>query len=391
MKTKHFVLTAVMFGFFGCWSQQADASPWNKLTRLTVHETIQVPGATLTPGEYVIKLADSQSNRHIVQFFNEDQSKIYSTVLAIPNERMNDEIRGDTQLLFYETRGDAPPALRAWFYPGDTFGQEFVYPKSEAQVIASRSNRNVPTMDDDASQTLKVRTTADQAPDFSPTTRVYIWTPAGREGSDADRESDFARDRSQNWRSDQRNMQRYGRFHNDSSSATSSTTTHSSTTSSNTTTSSHTPADQQARSYVVTRGIILPANISMRNAEIETVMRQIEQHGDQFEDQFKNALNSSTVKFEDRNELRRMVDRLEDTVDNLQKEYKKNDFKDAHEELRKALEIGASVNRFMLRSEFGTAEQSWNTLRTDLNNLAAAHTFPVIQVFTIQAATNKTR
>ena len=370
-------ILAVICGFFGLWCSTADASPWSKLTRLTVHETIQVPGATLTPGKYVVKLADSQANRHIVQFFNEDQSKIYTTVLAIPNQRMDDEIRGDTQLLFYETRGNAPPALRAWFSPGDTFGQEFVYPKAEAQIIASSTNRNVPAMDDDAAKSLKTRSSSDEAPEFSPTTRVYIWSPAGREATQADSDADWAKDRNQQWRDRQSSFRRYGRFQDNSTQSQSSSRQQS---------NSSTNTNNSKDTYVVMLGVPLPADINARRAEISSVMKRIEQHGDTFEDRFKNALNSSTVKLEDRDELRRMVDRLEDTVDNLQKEYSEDDFKEAHEELRKALETGASVNRFMLRSEFGGAEQAWDALRNDLNTLARAHTFPAIQVFTIQRA-----
>ena len=35
-----------------------------------------------------MKLADSQSNRHIVQIFNEREDQLQTTVLAIPNYRL---------------------------------------------------------------------------------------------------------------------------------------------------------------------------------------------------------------------------------------------------------------------------------------------------------------
>jgi hypothetical protein len=126
----------------------ADASPWDKKTKLTVNETIEVPGATLKPGKYVMKLADSQSNRHIVQFFNEDETQVLSTVLAIPNSQMKPA--EETKLSFYETPSGEPPALRAWFYPGDTFGQEFAYPEKDAREIAKASKRHVLAISDDS-------------------------------------------------------------------------------------------------------------------------------------------------------------------------------------------------------------------------------------------------
>jgi hypothetical protein len=91
-----------------------------------------------------MKLADSQSNRHIVQVFNEDESKILTTILAIPNYRL--EPTGETQFSFWEMPAGQPRALKAWFYPGDNFGQQFAYPTETATQIARASNENVPAV-----------------------------------------------------------------------------------------------------------------------------------------------------------------------------------------------------------------------------------------------------
>jgi hypothetical protein len=52
---------------------------------------------------------------------------------------------GKTEFQWWETPAGQPRALRAWFYPGDNFGQEFAYPKSEAVRIAASSETSVPT------------------------------------------------------------------------------------------------------------------------------------------------------------------------------------------------------------------------------------------------------
>jgi hypothetical protein len=39
-------------------------------------------------------------------------------------------------LKFGESRKDNPETIRAWFYPADGFGQEFVYPKKRAIELA---------------------------------------------------------------------------------------------------------------------------------------------------------------------------------------------------------------------------------------------------------------
>jgi hypothetical protein len=103
------------------------ADVWNKKTILTINESIQLPNKVLEPGKYVMKLMDSPSNRHIVQVFNEDESQLLTTVLALPNYRL--QPTGETHFTFWETVSGEPKPLRSWFYPGDNFGQEFAYPK----------------------------------------------------------------------------------------------------------------------------------------------------------------------------------------------------------------------------------------------------------------------
>jgi len=122
------------------------ADEWNKKTILTVNEPIQVPNRVLPPGKYVMKLLDSPSNRHIVQIFNADENQLQTTILAIPNYRI--EPTGKTVFTFWETPPGQPKALRAWFYPGDNFGQEFAYPKSAAVQIAAVSRQPVPTTEE---------------------------------------------------------------------------------------------------------------------------------------------------------------------------------------------------------------------------------------------------
>jgi hypothetical protein len=117
-----FVVPAIM-----AFSVAANADQWDKRTTITVNESIEVPGAVLPAGTYILKLVDSPSDRHIVQVMNEREDHVFATVLAIPNYRL--EPRGKTVLTFYEVPAGQPQPVRAWFYPGDNYGQEFVYGK----------------------------------------------------------------------------------------------------------------------------------------------------------------------------------------------------------------------------------------------------------------------
>jgi len=141
---KRLILGLVSVGLLGLgFAPGARADEWNKKTVMTVNETIQVPNKVLPPGTYVIKLLDSPSDRHIVQIFNGDETELLTTILAIPNYRL--EPTGKSVFSFWEMPPGQPRALRAWFYPGDNFGQEFAYPKTEAVAIATVSHAPVPS------------------------------------------------------------------------------------------------------------------------------------------------------------------------------------------------------------------------------------------------------
>jgi hypothetical protein len=139
---KHALTALVVSGLFVC-APHAWADEWNKKTTLTIDQQIQLPSVVLEPGTYVFKLLDSQSDRHIVQIFNKEENHLITTILAIPNYRL--QPTGKTIFAFWETPAGQVPAVRAWFYPGDNFGQEFAYPKNSAMQMAAYTKTSVPT------------------------------------------------------------------------------------------------------------------------------------------------------------------------------------------------------------------------------------------------------
>src|SRR3954470_12127200 len=100
----------------------ARADEWNKKTILTFSGPVQIPGATLPAGSYVFKLADLEGNRHVVQVFDKAEKKLFTTLLAIPNDRLDP--RDDPLILFAERPPGSPKAVKVWFYPGDRIGNE---------------------------------------------------------------------------------------------------------------------------------------------------------------------------------------------------------------------------------------------------------------------------
>ncbi|MGA3075242.1 MAG: hypothetical protein ABSG56_16260 [Bryobacteraceae bacterium] len=114
---------------------------------LTFSGPVEIPGVhlkgwgVLPAGTYVFKILDSQSDRHIVQIFNKDETQVFATILAIPNYRL--KVTGKTVVTFRERPAGEPEALRAWFYPGENYGEEFVYPKARAMQLAKETNTPV--------------------------------------------------------------------------------------------------------------------------------------------------------------------------------------------------------------------------------------------------------
>jgi hypothetical protein len=159
----------------------ARADEWNKKTILTFSGPVQVPGATLPAGSYVFKLADIPGNRHVVQVFDKDEKKIYTTLLAVPNQRP--EPSDKPVILFSERATGSPQAVRVWYYPGDTIGDEFVYPKSQAMRIAKDTHSRVLATNNDTRST----NTAGEIPVEMKSAALGHFDENGRWESDADK------------------------------------------------------------------------------------------------------------------------------------------------------------------------------------------------------------
>lgn len=130
------------------------ADTWDHLTKVTVNEPVEIPGQVLPAGTYWFKLLDSQTDRNIVQIYNANQSKEIALILAIPDFRLKPT--GKTVITFEERAANSPRAIKAWFFPGDNYGQEFVYPKVRAVQLAQATNENVPSMPSNLEPNTKV-------------------------------------------------------------------------------------------------------------------------------------------------------------------------------------------------------------------------------------------
>src|SRR3989441_3949364 len=122
MKTLSMVLCLVVVCL--TLAATAMASDSDKKTIITTNQPLEIPGhVVLAAGTYVMKLADLPGSRNVVQFFNADETKLYATVMGIPDYRL--ETPRKPEISLSETEKSAPYAIREWFYPGSNYGIEF--------------------------------------------------------------------------------------------------------------------------------------------------------------------------------------------------------------------------------------------------------------------------
>jgi hypothetical protein len=139
MKRFKFVAMICCFVFVAlAIAPYAGADEFNKKTVLTFSEPVEIPGVgaqILPAGTYVFKLVDVQGDRNVVKIYSADETHVFATILAINNYRLKPTDK--TVLTFKERGAGQPEAIKAWFYPGDRFGQQFVYPKKRAVELAT--------------------------------------------------------------------------------------------------------------------------------------------------------------------------------------------------------------------------------------------------------------
>ncbi len=139
------IITFVSAGMFAAaLLPQAKADAWNEKTIFTFTGAVEIPGQVLPAGTYVFKLADSASDRNIVEVYNKKENHLYGLFLAIPDYHLRPS--GKPIITFEERAAGAPEAVRGWFYPGDNYGHEFVYPKVRALALAKVNNQPVASM-----------------------------------------------------------------------------------------------------------------------------------------------------------------------------------------------------------------------------------------------------
>jgi hypothetical protein len=125
------IIMIVSFGLLVGIAAKADAA--TQQTSITFSNAVQIPGQVLPAGTYMFRLAESTSDLNTVQIFNAEGTKLYATLRTISTDRMTPA--QDTTVTLADQQ-DGHEALISWFYPGESIGHQFVYPKRVSQDLA---------------------------------------------------------------------------------------------------------------------------------------------------------------------------------------------------------------------------------------------------------------
>ena len=127
----------------------ADAQS-GKRTKVRFNAPVEIPNPstkagvmTLPPGEYIFAMADTGTSHHVVRVTDATGKKVHSMVLTMPDYRLS--ATSKTVMYLGERPAGSPAAIKSWFYPGDTSGERFIYPKARAQALAAEVNQPVPS------------------------------------------------------------------------------------------------------------------------------------------------------------------------------------------------------------------------------------------------------
>jgi hypothetical protein len=153
-KTRAYCCALGIVGLAWIAASTATAQPSDKRTYFTFSGPVEVPGVALPPGKYLFRVVDSGGR--VVQVLSEDGSKPYAMFFSLPAERLTPA--SEPEVRFMETPAGTPPAIKTWWYPGETIGREFIYPKEQAQRLAKRSTEPVLTTQQQTTTTEQTNT-----------------------------------------------------------------------------------------------------------------------------------------------------------------------------------------------------------------------------------------
>ena len=113
----------------------------NQSIKITFSQPVQIPGQVLPAGTYWFVLPDEITQHHQVHIFDADRRMLYVTLFTVDADRP--QPTGKTAVTLAQRGPAQPQAIVSWFYPGETIGHEFLYPKQMKQELANDKQNTI--------------------------------------------------------------------------------------------------------------------------------------------------------------------------------------------------------------------------------------------------------
>jgi len=137
------VVASALAVFVSGMSGTALAQTSDHRTYFTFSTPVTLPGVTLPAGRYLFRLADPNTSRKVISVLSEDGKKPLAMLHTIPNQLL--KAPQDPEIRFLETSGNMPPAIKGWWFQGNSIGYEFIYPRRQALQLAKVTTEPVLT------------------------------------------------------------------------------------------------------------------------------------------------------------------------------------------------------------------------------------------------------
>lgn len=155
------IVSACVFAALAFTGTVAYAQTIDNRTFFTFSQPVTLPGVTLPAGKYLFRNPDTQGGRRVVQVLSADGKQAYAQLLTIPSQRL--DAPREPEVRFMETAQGTPAALKTWWYPGNSIGWEFIYPKEQALRLAKGAGSAVLTTVNAQNDTTEEMKSADLA------------------------------------------------------------------------------------------------------------------------------------------------------------------------------------------------------------------------------------
>jgi LPXTG-motif cell wall-anchored protein len=119
----------------------AQGTPVQRDTKLAVSEPTQVGTVLLDPGSYTLRVHDFKGGKVQVTIVRDSDQKTVGTVTAMRARRnLDTNQQAESQTQFTYTTYNGHPAVDTWYFPGDEWGEQFIYGK---ETIVASTGGNV--------------------------------------------------------------------------------------------------------------------------------------------------------------------------------------------------------------------------------------------------------